>query len=451
MPLGSITLPLPADTAQVYAGDVDGDGRDELLILSLRRAASRPDAVVLTVQHLLADGRPGARGTVDLGTSPMAWDTGRGLWGIDPQGLVRLDPQAGGTPVRVARLPTVLTGLGPSTPTSADFTHDLDGDGRDELVVWSAGRYHAFRADGTSLGSVAAPARGSASDRREQGGRQLTAGIQPPPLVVADMDGDGKKDLLLPRGSHLDIHYTGSALGARAATVRLPVDVDPPPPPETREGTRREVQGVWFEDLDGDKKADLGVYRLVHDGNWFGSTAEWVWSRGTGNGFGAAQTVSFTQAAFALEPVDQDGDGDLDLRAILADVNLGNLARALVAREAKADLVTVEFDGGTYASRPRVLRELSMPIQDFSGYHMDSDGDVDGDRALDLVTDEGGDTLRVYRGGSEGFPSTPTWEAAVSVPDGEGLFVHDLTGDGRAEILVWGEGQPTATLLRVTP
>jgi len=271
------------------------------------------------------------------------------------------------------------------------------------------------------------------------------------PFVVADMDGDGKKDLLLPRGSHLDIHYTGSALGARAATVRLPVDVDPPPPPETREGTRREVQGVWFEDLDGDKKADLGVYRLVHDGNWFGSTAEWVWSRGTGNGFGAAQTVSFTQAAFALEPVDQDGDGDLDLRAILADVNLGNLARALVAREAKADLVTVEFDGGTYASRPRVLRELSMPIQDFSGYHMDSDGDVDGDRALDLVTDEGGDTLRVYRGGSEGFPSTPTWEAAVSVPDGEGLFVHDLTGDGRAEILVWGEGQPTATLLRVTP
>ncbi len=446
MPFTPVALSFPPDASGVVAGDVDADGRDELIVVASPRVKGQPDRIVLTVQHLGADGSAGARTTVDLGNRPTLWDADHGLWGLDRDGLVRLDP-AGGPPVRIARFPTMLTGLGPATPQHADLARDLDDDGIPELVAWSGGRYLAFRTDGTALGSIPAPARGSVRAGFRLGGEAVSAANEPPPLAFGDVDGDRKVDLLLPSHDTVQVYYTGALLGARAGTIRIPLDLEPEPPPPGSDTVRREISGVWLEDLDGDRKVDLGVSRYVHDGSWFSATVEWLWARGTGNGFEAIQTTSFSQAAFNLEPADVDGDGDQDLTAIVADVTIGNIARALVARQARGDLVIVPYAGG-YAEKPVALRALTFPIENFDDFHVSFEGDLDGDKKLDLVCDDGSGTLRAWKGTGTSLPSAVTWDSGLTVPPGSDLFIHDLTGDGRAEVVVWARGRTAATLLR---
>ncbi|HNC97412.1 MAG TPA: hypothetical protein PKW90_14880, partial [Myxococcota bacterium] len=78
------------------------------------------------------------------------------------------------------------------------------------------------------------------------------------------------------------------------------------------------------------------------------------------------------------------------------------------------------------------------------------DGDVNGDGRRDLVTNEGEDRVRVFAGTAEGLSSAAILDQELRVPVGnDTLFVHDLTGDKAAEILVWGPNEATATLIRL--
>lgn len=447
MPLSSLAVALPAGVEAVSAGDVDGDGRDELILESRKKTDGAPDAVTLTVIAFGADGRPGAPRTWPLENRAGLWDAGDGLWWIDKSGLVRLDQAS----ARVASFPSLVAALGPTTPRRARVAADLDGDGRSELLAWSAGRYLAFRADGTAFGSIPAASRGILDTGYALGGDEVTATVRPPPLVVGDVNGDGRQDLLLPRGTRATAFLTGATVGTESLSLPLPLDVDPPDDAPLREGeTRRTVSGVWLQDLDGDKRLDLAVHRTVLDGSWFGATAELLYARGTGAGFGALQTVPISQAAFALRPVDADGDGKQEFLAALVDVGMGNLARALLTKEVQAQLALYRLGPSGYAATPTPIRTIRFPLEHPEALHVDLSKDLDGDRMVDLVTDDASDSLCIYRGGPAGFASSAAWCHSIRVPAGDqSLFVHDLTGDGRAEIVVWGQGEKTATVLRV--
>lgn len=446
MPLTSFTLPIPEGVEAVSAGDVDGDGRDELIFESHRKADGKPDAVTLTVIPFATTGAAGTARSFALDSRASLWDADHGLWLVDRDGLARLD--TGGT--RVAKLSTLLGALGPTTPARADLAWDLDADHVPELIVWSQGQYRVFRADGTDLGAVAAPARGELDPGYAQGGSLVTATLRPPPLSVGDWDGDGRLDLLVPQGKKLSVAITGDTVGVRTSTMALPVDLDPPHDRPLAEGeVRREVGGVWLMDLDGDNKVDLGVQRTILNGSWFGATTEFLFAKGTGSGLAALQTLSIQQAAFALRPVDADGDGRQELMAALVDVGVGNIARAIVSKEVVAQLSLFRSGASGYGATPVPIHTLRFPLEHPEKLHVDLSADVDGDKHLDLVTDDATSRLMVFRGGPSGFANTPALTADITVPVGdESLFVHDLTGDGRAEIVVWGRGSRTATVLR---
>ncbi|MEC8422808.1 MAG: hypothetical protein VX000_03460 [Myxococcota bacterium] len=71
MPLIAIPLALPADVVAVHAGDLDADGRDELVLVSQSHAAQSVDPVALTVIDLDGAGREERRTTLALGTTPL--------------------------------------------------------------------------------------------------------------------------------------------------------------------------------------------------------------------------------------------------------------------------------------------------------------------------------------------------------------------------------------------
>jgi hypothetical protein len=190
------------------------------------------------------------------------------------------------------------------------------------------------------------------------------------------------------------------------------------------------------------------VQRLVLTGSWFGATAELSWARGRGDGFGALATLPVNAAAFGVTLVDAEGDHDRDFLAPVADVGIGTLARALVARSVRVDLSLFRMDAGVFQP-PVTLRTLAFPLESPDRLQVDLSADVDGDGRLDLVTNDGEDRVRVYRGKAGGVEATAAWDQPIVVPLGDNtLFVHDLTGDKHAEVLVWGPKEKAATLLR---
>ncbi len=449
MPLVAVPLDLPPDVVEVRAGDVDADGRAELVWVSRVPAASGPDGVRLTVHHIDEEGRLAGTDTLDLGREPLLWDVEGGLWGVAGTGPVAVE--AGGLRP-LADVTTVLSALGPTTPAAADVVTDLDGDGVPEVLFHTRGQLRAISVDGTDRGGVRATASGELGGRDRSGGRTQLVGVSWPAVVLEDFDGDGIRDVLLPDGATLRVHLTGDQLGARTRSVRLPLDLDPDRDPAARGAQRKELARSWFRDVDADGRVDLVTMHWVVDGSWFGSRAEITLYRNTGDGFGAGTAVTTPSSPVETRLLDLDGDGDLDLLVPQVDTGLGNLARAMLARRVQVDALVHDLDGGRFAAEARSLRTLSVPVDDPDALAVKLDGDIDGDGFLDAVLLDGEAPLAVHRGGAAGIAEDPWATLAVPRPPGEApLFVHDLTGDGRAEVVVWGPRSRRATLVVARP
>ncbi|MEL6347191.1 MAG: VCBS repeat-containing protein [Myxococcota bacterium] len=440
MPLLAIPLALPADVSAIRAGDIDADGRDELLVVShTAGAAGQPDAVTLTVMHFDADAHLTEQTDLALGRRATLWDVQGGLWGIDAKGV--RDLQTGDRPIAQ---PTMMGMLGATAPLAADIADDFDGDGLPEVIVPGGGRLSVYSIDGTHHGSVPAPPNGELTTRNDSGGVVVVASAKLPPMVIGDIDGDGLKDILLPSDRRATAWITGDVAGETKRVLPLPLDLTPEDDPDASERLAR----TWFTDVDMDGKIDLVTQHWVTDGSWFGATARISVYRGTGTGFGSAQTIRTDGAAVEVRLTDFDGDGDQDLIVGEIDLGMGNLGRALIARtvQIQANLYRMS-DSGRYPTAPQQLRDLSWPLDDPSRLLLSFDGDINGDGRLDLVTNNGAAELSVYFGGLGALPTTPNLQVATDEGRaGEQLFVRDLTGDGRAEIIRWRSGEDAATL-----
>ena len=448
MPLVALPITLPADLAEVRSGDVDGDGRDELILVSRKPmdGGRTPDAVSLTVVRFGADGRELGRRAVDLGQRPVLWDVQGGLWGIDGQGATNLL-----TGQRVVERATLLAGLGLTTPLAVDLAHDLEGDGKAELFLPIRGGYAVEGVDGRSWGEVLATGEGSLRSRSLGGGLELDLGRTMPTLAVADLDGDSRNDPVLFDGDRALVWKAGEGSLTGPNRLSLPFNLDPRDDPGAavvKGEVRREVADAWLQDVDGDLRADLGLHQWVLDGSWFGSTAEFVSARGAVGSFAAPQVVRTRQAAVKVERVDYEGDGDVDLLVAELDLGMGNLARGLVQRSVRVDVNLYPWTGAGYALVPTLLRRIDFSIEEAEQPRLAVRADVTGDGVVDLVSDDGLNLLRVYAGSAAGFSASPVGEVAAPRHVGGEVEVMDLTGDGTAEVVTWAPGQSKGSVVR---
>lgn len=266
---------------------------------------------------------------------------------------------------------------------------DLSGDGRADLVVvrelsLGSGTFGVFLRRQLSDGSLGA--------LTDTGVRDTTL-CQLKKPVVADINGDGRRDVLIPRGTCTIRVLLQDAVGQFTAGASLAA-----------------AEGLKAVDLNGDGLTDL----IGQVGT--GTLKSWLQSAG---GALVAQPDTSTgiagNSAGTIDVADVDGDGRVD---VVMGSNGGNdVATQQVA------VLSQQPDGSFVPSAVHPARVAMLAT-----------GDVDGDGRADVVTASDDGLIGVLYQQADGSLATPAYTVVDGSPDL--LRLSDIDVDGRLDIVV---------------
>ncbi|MEM6796990.1 MAG: VCBS repeat-containing protein, partial [Acidobacteriota bacterium] len=350
------------------------------------------------------------------------------------------------------------------------LVHDLDGDGdrdllhaaRDGLAVYPGGRTWP-----------PAPASRLALPTDERSTSRLGPQRRFPLPEVADIDGDGRADLLFP--SHekgwRSVEVLRGLGGGRFAALPEPLEMPPPPASEEcPEGCPESGERlVFLGDLDGDGRAEY-VTRRSLSADDAGMRQEFREAKSPPNRYRFFRSGSdlspATEPYATLDALgyvidvetdderefsipggfqDLDGDGRQDLVALTLDFSMMQIVRIMTTRT-----ISVGLDFSLYCQTAEGgFREV--PDLDLSGrfkLNLDDvrlsqlslfDGDFDGDGRADFVQLGRGKTVSIHRG-REGcaYPKKPDLviQLAEEPRDLALVEIEDLDGDGLSDLRI---------------
>jgi len=284
---------------------------------------------------------------------------------------------------------------------------DIDGDGKPDVVAIAGpdiftGTTLALRGDGAG-GFVPAGAP-----------RALSSALGTP-FVIADIDADGKKDLLTADGLFLG----GAGDGSFAAPVQR-LDVAPSQP----------VGNLATGDFDGDGKLDVAVL-----GSLRGATGRFVsifLGRGDGS-FASGPVYSTVARVGELAVVDLDGDGTADLWLGKADTGVYSTGRRGALMHFLLGKGDGSFAGAPVVAAPGVRGAPSFAVADFSG---DGKPDLVGlPIGTQFTTDPS--RLQLFVGGASGSFAAPLARGMLGFTPTL-VANSDFNGDGKADLVVAG-------------
>jgi hypothetical protein len=322
------------------------------------------------------------------------------------------------------------------------LTADLDGDGRLDLVVFTQEGISLLYGNGD--GTLGAPLDYVLGQNLQEG-------------AAVDVNGDGRLDLVIcHRGLGKVLVLLNQGERRFAAPVNYAVGAEP--------------LGVVAGDFNGDGKADLAI------SGGGAATVIVLINRGDGT-FQTPVSYRVAQIPSGIVAADFDGDGVLDLAYTSLTENVVGIllgdgkgkfkdgGRYTTGAGNANRLVTDDFNGDgipdvAVASSGTISLlfgdgngRFSGPIL-YDGYHLFDKGDFDGDGDPDLVTPG-------VRSGVGGFFIHENREAGnflaprlIPGPGDRtrGVRVGDFNGDGRPDVVAWNESSPhLAIFLNDTP
>ncbi|HEX2131094.1 MAG TPA: DUF2961 domain-containing protein [Actinophytocola sp.] len=275
-------------------------------------------------------------------------------------------------------------------------TSDVDGDGRDDAVVFT---------QGTAADVLTARSTGSAFGAPVKGHDFFSIDGEVP--RTGDVNGDGRADIVtFTRGAAADVYValsTGDGYGPSAKWHDY-----------FAIGTEHPELG----DVNGDGRADLITFTL-------GSAGDVYVALSTGNGFGPGVKWQDNFGYGAERPAvgDFDGDGRDDV--------------AVFTGGAQGDVYVSLSNGVAF------VQEAWRWHDHFAiGDELAGTGDVNGDGRDDIVTFTRGDAADVYVSLSDGgrfVQNAWRWHDFFAI-DGEAPGLGDVNGDGRTDVLTFTRG-----------
>ncbi|QDV08304.1 FG-GAP repeat protein [Planctomycetes bacterium Poly30] len=272
--------------------------------------------------------------------------------------------------------------------------------------------------------------------------------IQAPALV--DVNGDGRRDMLLLDGKQLRVHLSGPG-----GIPREPSRVETVPDYLTHDNTkaamrlvdingdgRLDILGIWSEDVDGFENAEWRIYVMLSGKDQLLPEKP-------------NQVLRFTAAELRATVTDVDGDGRPDLA--LRSFELPTMLETVTGLEfTYSHLMYLGEKNGTFSRRPALKQSQTFDEEGVAAVLANRvlKMDCSGDGVADLVEVNLAGELGVRRLRKESsFFSGDSW----SIDDGywkkyssrgsvTSLSVVDLNGDGLGDIVSGSESILTVYL-----
>ncbi|MFO0579177.1 MAG: FG-GAP-like repeat-containing protein [Polyangia bacterium] len=427
---------LPAVAQRLLVGDFNKDGKADVYLAA--------DAMTPLSTLLLGKGDGTFQAPRTISPAPLRGVSVAAAGDLDLDG--KLDLALGSSGDNLALLAFgrgdgtfVEDAVAPGTP-SAIASADVNRDGKQDVLAVGAGTNKAYVFLGNGDGTLQA-ARSYDTDKGASA------------LATGDFNGDGKLDLVV-------ANYDANTVSL------LPGNGDGTFQPQRVASVGKGPNSIVAADVNGDLKLD------VVTADYEGDTVSVLLGSGTGS-FSAVKSYSVGKGPSAVAVADFNGDGRIDLISANADASTlsylqqsaatagsWNSAKSLAAGTGPSALVVGDWNGDGKADFVAGNSDsynlgiyLGKGDGTFTTRYVTGGGfitglfaaDLNGDGLKDLVTETpAGGLVTIFLGFADGTFAP----SARSVPSQGALGVVDLTGDGKAD-LVLGGAKDGAALLSV--
>ena len=404
----------------VTAADVNGDGKPDLIV------ANNGDNTVSVLFNTTAPGAPtpsfAAQQTFATGSGPNSVtvaDVNRdgkpdlivANEGSNTVSVLLNTTASGATTPSFAAQQTFATGSGPYSVTVTD----VNGDGKPDLIVANVNGNTV-----SILLNTTAPGAATPSFAAQQ---TFVTGLAPQSVTTADINGDGKPDLIVANGNDNTVSVLLNTTAPGAATPSFAA--------QQTFATGSSPVSVTAADVNGDGKPDLIVANLNDNtvSVLLNTTAP-----GATSSFASQQTFATGLGPQSSTTADISGDGKPDLIVVNYTDNTVSVLLNTTAPGASTPSFAAQqtFATGSYPTSVTVV-------------------DINGDGKPDLiVANTGSNTVSVLLNSTAPGATTPSFAIQQTFATGLGpqsVTTADINGDGKPDLIVVNYTDGTVSVL----